>query len=67
MLYRYACRDMGLNCTFVAKGNTVEEVTQIALEHVREKHAEDFNVIQSSAQIEEMKKALARSVRVVAS
>jgi predicted small metal-binding protein len=56
---------MGLNCPFIVKGETMEDVTQMALEHVREKHADDFNIISSPAQIDEMKKALARSTRVV--
>ncbi len=66
MLYRYSCKDMGLNCPFVVKGETLEEVTQKALEHVREKHAADFNTVSSAAEIDQMKKSLARSVRVVA-
>ena len=66
MLIRYACKDMGLNCPFVVKGETLEEVTRKALEHVREEHAEDFNNIQSPAEIEQMAKALSRSTRVVA-
>lgn len=65
MLYRYACKDMGINCPFIVKGETIEEVTQKALDHVREKHADDFNLIHSPAQIQEMQKALARSTRVV--
>ena len=65
MLIRFSCQDMGLNCPFVVKGKTLEEVTQKALEHVREKHAKDFNVIDSPAQIEAMQKALARSTRVI--
>lgn len=65
MLYRYSCKDMGLRCPFVYKGATIEEVTQKALEHVRESHANDFNVIQTPAQIEDMRKALARSTHVV--
>jgi predicted small metal-binding protein len=65
MLIRFSCKDMGLSCSFVVKGATVEEVTQKALQHVREKHAGDFNVIDSPAQIEEMRKALARSTHVV--
>ena len=66
MLIRYSCKDMGLNCAFVVKGETLEEVINKALEHVREMHAGDFNIINSQAQIEEMQKALARSTRVVA-
>ena len=65
MLIRFSCKDMGLNCPFIVKGETLEEVTQKALEHVREKHVDDFNVINSPAQIEEMQKSLARSTRVV--
>lgn len=66
MLIRYSCKDMGLNCSFVIKGETLEEVTRKALEHVREKHAGDFNNIQSPAEIEQMEKSLMRSTRVVA-
>lgn len=66
MLIRYSCKDMGLNCSFVVKGETLEEVTEKALQHVREKHADDFNAIHSPAQIEQMRQALARSTRVVA-
>jgi predicted small metal-binding protein len=65
MLIRYSCKDMGLNCPYIFKGETLDEVAQNALDHVREKHQDDFNVINSPAQIEEMKKALARSTRVV--
>lgn len=65
MIIRYACKDMGLNCTFVVKGETVEEVTKKALEHVREKHAENFNSIHSPAEIQQMEQALARSTRLV--
>ncbi len=65
MLIRFSCKDMGLNCLFVVKGETLEEVTQKAFEHVRATHASNFNVIDSPAQIEEMKNALARSTRVV--
>lgn len=67
MLVRYACRDMGLKCLFEVKGNTIEEVTEKALEHVREKHTGDFNFMESPAQIEQMRQALARSTRVVVS
>lgn len=65
MLIRYSCRDMGLSCPFIVKGETLEEVTMQAIEHVRENHKGDFNLIESPAQIEEMKNALARSTRVV--
>lgn len=65
MLIRYACRDMGLNCPFIVKGKTLEEVTQIALEHVQQNHPQEFNAIRSPAEINQMKQALARSTHVV--
>ena len=66
MLIRYSCKDMGLNCSYIVKGETLQEVTQKALEHVREKHAADFNNIQSPEEITRMELALTRSTRVVA-
>jgi predicted small metal-binding protein len=65
MLIRYSCRDMGLTCPFVVKGETLEDVTQKALEHVQETHSGEFNSISSPAEIERMKQSLARSTRVV--
>ena len=66
MLIRYSCKDMGLKCSFVVKGETLEEVAKKALEHVREKHTDDFNSFSSPAESEQMEQALARSTRVVA-
>jgi predicted small metal-binding protein len=66
MIIRYACKDMGLNCPFVVRGETVEDVVQKALEHVQEKHSQDFNSLQTPAQIDVMKKSLARSTRIAA-
>jgi predicted small metal-binding protein len=65
MIIQYACKDMGLNCNFRVKGEAVEVVVQTALEHVREKHAQEFNLIQSPEQIEVMRKSLERSTKVV--
>jgi predicted small metal-binding protein len=66
MLIRYSCKDMGLNCPFNVKGQTIEEVTHKALEHIQENHADEFNSILSPEQITDMYKVLARSTRVVA-
>jgi predicted small metal-binding protein len=65
MLIRYSCKDMGLNCSFVVKGETLDEVTKIALEHVQEKHTDDFNLIRTPADLSQMEQSLARSTRVV--
>lgn len=65
MLYKYTCKGMGLNCPFLATALTLEEVTQKALEHVKEAHTKDFNNISSEEEIQRMSLALERSVRVV--
>lgn len=66
MLIQYSCKDMGLKCYFMVTGQTVEEVTQKALEHILENHTADFNVIKTPEQIKSMEQSLARSTRVVA-
>jgi predicted small metal-binding protein len=66
MLIKYSCKGMGLNCPFFLTGETVEEVTKKAFEHVREQHVNDFNSFESPTEIEQMEQALARSTHVVA-
>jgi predicted small metal-binding protein len=56
---------MGLNCSYFIKGENLEEVVNTALQHVREKHANDFNSIHTPAEIEQMKQSLARSTRIL--
>ena len=36
----FACKDLGMDCNFVAKGNTVDEVKAKAMEHAAAKHAD---------------------------
>jgi predicted small metal-binding protein len=38
MAKQLRCRDVGLNCDFEARGDTVEEVLQQASEHARSVH-----------------------------
>ncbi len=64
-MIRYTCKDMGLKCAFIADGETLEEVTKMALEHVREMHANDFNSINSPAEIESMERSLSRATRMM--
>ncbi|MHB1338030.1 MAG: DUF1059 domain-containing protein [Bellilinea sp.] len=66
MLIRYSCKDMGLKCSYIVKGENQEDVIQQALAHVLENHTLEFNRIQSPEEIEQMEKALALSTRIVA-
>lgn len=38
MAKRLRCRDLGLDCDFGARGNTEEEVLQLASAHARSTH-----------------------------
>ena len=38
MPYTFACRDFGVDCPFVARGETEEEVLQAAAKHAKEVH-----------------------------
>lgn len=67
MVILFTCKGMGLNCAFSVKGETAEAVTQQALDHVREQHASEFNLIETPEQIERMKQALEHSLREVSS
>ena len=37
---QFACKDLGMNCDFVASGNTVDEVKKKAVEHAQVRHAD---------------------------
>jgi predicted small metal-binding protein len=67
MLYQYTCKNMGINCMFVAKSETVEEVVKLAMAHVLKQHRENFNNIESDEETKRMEEALMHSTRVVVS
>ena len=66
MIIRYACKDMGLKCSFMVKGETEEEVVKQALTHVIENHSLIFNKINTPEEIVRMERALALSTRIIA-
>jgi hypothetical protein len=51
--------------TFVVKGKSKEEVTRLALEHVRACHADEFNLTNTPEEIGQMERALSRSTHIV--
>jgi predicted small metal-binding protein len=38
MAYTIACKDAGVDCPFVSRGDTEEEVLQVGIKHVKETH-----------------------------
>jgi len=51
-----ACRDMGSDCNFVAKGNTAEEVKNNMMNHVKMEHKEMMDKMSRTEKEDMMKK-----------
>ena len=54
MVYTLACRDTGVDCDFVAKGDTKEELMQTAGKHGKEVHAYTDAQLQDPKMMEKM-------------
>jgi predicted small metal-binding protein len=63
IMYSFACRDMGMDCDQVITGNTVEEVTQQAMAHAQEKHADVLKTMTSPAQMAQMQQQLQAAIK----
>jgi predicted small metal-binding protein len=40
MTYTFACKDLGMDCSFVTHGSSVAEVKAAAIDHARKVHAD---------------------------
>ena len=38
LTYKLACKDTGVNCPFVAKGETMDDMMEEAIKHVKAEH-----------------------------
>ncbi|WP_340818317.1 DUF1059 domain-containing protein [Methanolobus sp. WCC4] len=38
MTYKLACKDTGVSCPFVAQGETIDEMMEVAVKHAKEEH-----------------------------
>ncbi len=61
-MYRFACKDVGVDCTFVATGASVDEVKNKAFAHAGVVHA-DIMKAMSDAQKEELTKQVVASIK----
>lgn len=53
---------MGMECDFVARGETNEEVIQGSMEHAREAHPEKWSEMESNMSMDEIKKELEKHI-----
>ena len=58
MAYTLACRDAGVECPYVAQGETEEEVLQNASKHVKEVHGYTDEQLNDPKFLEEAKKLI---------
>ena len=58
-----SCRDMGVDCDFVAKADTIEETVKIATDHAMEAHAEKIVEMSKTMSQDEMIKAMMSAVK----
>ncbi len=58
-MLKFECKELGTNCNYVAKGNTLEEVKKDALKHAQNVH-KDLLVKMTPQQMEDLDKTLTR-------
>ncbi len=58
-MLKFECKDLGTNCSYVAKGNTLEEVKKDAMKHAQNVH-KDLLANMSPQQMEDLDKTLTR-------
>jgi len=58
-MLEFECKELGTKCSYVAKGNTLEEVKKDAIKHAQNVH-KDLLANMSPQQMEDMDKTLTR-------
>ena len=58
-MLKFECKDLGMDCNFVATGTTAEEVKKKAVAHAQTVH-KDLLAKMTQQQIEDMYKTVAR-------
>jgi len=58
MAYTFACRDIGEDCPYVARGETIDEVMADAGKHAIEVHGYTDEQLKDPKLVEEVKKVI---------
>ena len=61
-----ACKDMGMDCNFVATGSTADDVKKKSMVHAQKVHADVLKTMSSPAQMAEMQKMMDKAVKQTA-
>jgi predicted small metal-binding protein len=60
-MYKFACKDAGVECSFIATGASVEEVKQAAFSHAEAVHKEILKSM-TPEQLEELAKIVEKNI-----
>jgi predicted small metal-binding protein len=60
----FTCKDAGVDCSFIATGNSVEDVKQAAFAHAEVVHKEILQLM-TPAQLEELAKTVEANIKSV--
>jgi predicted small metal-binding protein len=60
----FACKDLGMDCSFVATGGTVEEVTQKAMAHAQVVH-QDLLSKMTPEQVNDLALNVEKNIRTI--
>ena len=60
-MLKFQCKDLGIDCSYVATGNTVEDVKKSAVAHAQTVH-KDLLAKMTPQQIEDMYKTVTRMI-----
>ena len=53
-MYTLACQDAGMDCDYVAKGQTMDETIKTGMEHVKKAHPEKMRIMEKMPREEMM-------------
>lgn len=59
----FACKDLGMNCDFVAKGETEEDVLKQAIEHGQTTHKSEMDEMAKTMSPEEIEKEIREKIK----
>ena len=61
MAYTFACRDFGVDCPYVARGETIDEVIAEGAKHAKEVHGYTDEQLKDPKLIEAVKKVIKKT------
>lgn len=58
-----ACKDLGIECDFVAKGETIHEVMEHMVDHIEDNHLEEWAQMEKKLDLDQEKSLLVKHIK----